>query len=151
MPEKWRPESTETYHAYPRPFLSPGRRGRGNVETPVGQVEEIKASDKGFMGRKEMLELRFASEADLSDATLRLHGGADNEEWAGLIGRVKSGEIARERTQPKEEAKESHHSPTSAPASSPSPSPEWTSRWWGCASTWISVMVATGTRLTPSS
>ena len=28
----------------------------------------------------------------------------DNEEWAGLIGRVKSGEIAKERTQPKEEA-----------------------------------------------
>ena len=73
-------------------------------ETPIGQVEEFKASDKGFLGRKEMLELLFAPEADLSGATLRLHGGADNEEWAGLIGRVKSGEIAKERTQPKEEA-----------------------------------------------
>jgi len=69
---------------------------------PVGQIEEFQASDKGFLGRKEMLELRFAPEADLSGATLRLHG-ADNEEWAGLIGRVKAGEIARERTRPKEE------------------------------------------------
>ena len=72
-------------------------------ETPIGQVEEFKASDKGFLGRKEMLELLFAPEADLSGATLRLHGGADNEDWAGLIGRVKSGEIDKERTQPKEE------------------------------------------------
>jgi len=70
---------------------------------PIGQVEEVKASDKGFLGRKEMLELRFAPEADLSGATLRLHG-VENEEWAGLIGRVKSGEIAKERTRPKEEA-----------------------------------------------
>jgi len=72
-------------------------------EVPVGQIEEFKASDKGFLGRKEMLELLFAPEADLSGATLRLHG-ADNEEWARLIGRVKSGEIAKERTRPKEEA-----------------------------------------------
>jgi len=70
---------------------------------PIVQVEEVKVSQKGFLGHKEMLELLFAPEADLSGATLRLHG-ADNEEWAGLIGRVKSGEIAKERTRPKEEA-----------------------------------------------
>jgi hypothetical protein len=70
---------------------------------PIGQIEEVKASQKGFMGRKEMMELLFTPEADLSGATLRLRG-ADNEEWAGLIGRVKSGEIARERTRPKDEA-----------------------------------------------
>ncbi len=69
---------------------------------PVSQVEEAKASDKGFLGRKQLLELLFAPEADLSGALLRLRG-ADNEEWAGLIGRVKSGEIANERTQPKDE------------------------------------------------
>jgi predicted nucleic acid-binding Zn-ribbon protein len=72
-------------------------------EVLVGQIDEIKSSQKGFLGRKEMLELLFAPEADLSDATLRLHG-SDNEEWAGLIGRVKSGEIAKERTKPKDEA-----------------------------------------------
>jgi predicted nucleic acid-binding Zn-ribbon protein len=70
---------------------------------PIGQIEEVKASQKGFMGRKEMMELLFTPEADLSGATLRLRG-ADNEEWAGLIGRVKSGEIARERTRPKDKA-----------------------------------------------
>ncbi len=71
---------------------------------PAGQIEESQASDKGLLGGKEMLELRFAPQADLSGATLRLRGGADNEEWAGLIGRVKSGEIRKERTRPKEEA-----------------------------------------------
>jgi hypothetical protein len=70
---------------------------------PVGQIEKIEASQKGFLGRKEMMELLFTPEADLSGAVLRLRG-ADNQEWAGLIGRVKSGEIARERTRPKDEA-----------------------------------------------
>ncbi len=70
----------------------------------IGQVEEATASDKRkFLKRKEMLELLFAPEADLSGATLRLID-AQNEEWAQLIGRVKSGEIAKERTQPKDEA-----------------------------------------------
>jgi len=62
---------------------------------PIGQIEEVKAGQKGFMGR--------TPEADLSGATLRLRG-ADNEDWAGLIGRVKSGEIGRERSRPKDEA-----------------------------------------------
>ncbi len=69
----------------------------------IGQIEEAKASDEGFLGHKEILELLFTPEADLSGATLRLRG-AENEEWARLIGRVKSGEIAKERTRPKDEA-----------------------------------------------
>jgi len=73
-------------------------------EVLVGQVEEVTASDKRkLLRRHEMLELLFAPEADLSGATLRLID-AQNEEWAQLIGRVKSGEIAKERTQPKDEA-----------------------------------------------
>lgn len=72
-------------------------------EVPVGQIDEVKASQKGFLGHKEMLELAFAPDARLSGALLRLIH-ADNEEWAGLIGRVKSGEIAKERTRPKDEA-----------------------------------------------
>ena len=72
-------------------------------EVPIGQIEEVKSSQKGILGRKEMLELLFAPEADLSGATLRLRG-ADNEEWAGLIGRIKSDEIVKERTRPKDEA-----------------------------------------------
>ncbi len=72
-------------------------------EVPIGQVEESKASQKGLLGRKEMLELLFSPEADLSGATLRLRG-ADNEEWVRIIGRVRSGEITKERTRPKDEA-----------------------------------------------
>lgn len=73
-------------------------------EVAIGQVDEVKASDKRkFLRHKEMLELLFAPEADLSGATLRLID-AQNEEWDKLIGRVKSGEIAKERTQPKDEA-----------------------------------------------
>ena len=72
-------------------------------EVPIGQIEEVKSSQKGFLGRKEMLELLFAPEADLSGATLHLRG-ADNEEWVGLLGRVKSDEITKERTRPKDEA-----------------------------------------------
>jgi hypothetical protein len=72
-------------------------------EVPIGQVEEVRTEDKGLFGGKEMLELLFAPEADLSEARLRLRG-VDNEAWAGLIGRVKSQEIAKERTQPKDEA-----------------------------------------------
>ena len=75
-------------------------------DVSVGHIDEAKASDKKkFLGRKEMLELLFAPEADLSGATLRLLD-AENEEWAALIGRVKSEEIAKERTQPKDEAAE---------------------------------------------
>jgi len=75
------------------------------LEVPVGQIEEVKAQDKKkFLGRKEMLELLFAPEADFSGATFRLHGGAKNEDWDALIGRVKSGEIDKERTRPKDEA-----------------------------------------------
>ncbi len=71
-------------------------------EVAIGQVEDIQASDKRkLLRRKEMLELLFAPEADLSGATLRLLG-AENEDWARLIGRVKSGEIKKERTKPKD-------------------------------------------------
>ncbi|MCP4537636.1 MAG: hypothetical protein GY832_10850 [Chloroflexi bacterium] len=72
-------------------------------EVPIRQIEEIKAVDKKkFLKRKELLELYFAPEADLSEATLRMIH-TDNDEWARLIGRVKSGEIDKERTQPKNE------------------------------------------------
>jgi hypothetical protein len=77
------------------------------LEVPVGQIEEVKAQDKKkFLGRKEMLELLFASEADFSGATFRLHGGAKNEDWDALINRVKTGEIDKERAFPKDEAVE---------------------------------------------
>jgi len=86
-------------------------------EVPIGQIEEIKASDeRKFLGRKEMLELLFAPEADLSGVTLRLFD-AENEEWTRLISRVKSGEIEKERTQPKDKqlAEAARTAPTKCP------------------------------------
>ena len=82
----------------------------------VGQIEEIKTSQKGFLGRKEILELTFSREADIGHAMLRLMG-VDNEEWVGLIGRVRSGEIAQERSTPKEEAavEAAREAPTKCP------------------------------------
>jgi hypothetical protein len=74
-----------------------------SLELPVGQIEESKATDKGLFGGQELLALVFAPEADLSGVTLRLRG-AKNEDWVAFIGRVQSGEIARERTTPKDEA-----------------------------------------------
>ncbi len=70
-------------------------------EVPIGYVEETKAREvkKGIIGRRrEMLELFFAPEADISEARLRLLD-ADSEEWARLIGRVRSGDIDKERIQ----------------------------------------------------
>lgn len=72
-------------------------------QVPIGYIEEVKASQSGFLGRKEMLEVYFAPEADISEARLRLLGGADSEEWAALIGRVHSGDIERERVKLEEE------------------------------------------------
>lgn len=73
-------------------------------DVPIGQIQEVKSSQKGLLGHKEMLELLFAPDAALSGVTLRLKEGADNEEWAAMIGRVKSGEIDKERTKPKDQA-----------------------------------------------
>jgi len=39
---------------------------------PIGQIEEVKASQAGFLGHKEMLELGFSGEAERSQARLRL-------------------------------------------------------------------------------
>jgi hypothetical protein len=67
-------------------------------EALVGHVEEAKPSEAraGLFGRKELLELLFAPEADTAEARLRLID-ADSDEWARLIDRVKSGEIEQER------------------------------------------------------
>ena len=86
-------------------------------EVSVGQIEDVKASQKGFLGGKEMLELGFSSKANLNSALLRLRG-ADNDEWDRLIGRVKSGDIAKERTQEKDQEaiEEARSAPTKCPS-----------------------------------
>ena len=68
-------------------------------ESPVGNLAELEAEDKRkFLRRKELLHLRFREYgAGLhGDVTLRLEG-TTNEEWAGLIKRVQSGEIEADR------------------------------------------------------
>jgi hypothetical protein len=73
-------------------------------EAALGQIESVKASEKGGailgIGKKEVLELDFGSSARLRGALPRLE--ADSEAWQALIGRVQSGDIAGERTVPKD-------------------------------------------------
>jgi hypothetical protein len=83
---------------------------------PIGQIKEVKTGQAGFLGHKELMEVAFTREAPLDKARLRLFG-ADNDEWTALIGRVKSGEIAKERTRPKDEAtvQAAREAPTKCP------------------------------------
>ncbi len=74
-------------------------------DAPVGGVDKVSADDKGGMmgfGVKELLMLKFNRDVDdLPDdeMPLRFKDYADNEMWAGLIGRVKSGQIDQSRHQ----------------------------------------------------
>ncbi len=72
-------------------------------EVAIGNVEELKATDKGTIRHKELLELNFGGDASLRRAHLRLLGGADSQDWQGFIGRVVSGDVAQERVEPKDE------------------------------------------------
>jgi predicted nucleic acid-binding Zn-ribbon protein len=72
-------------------------------EEMVGYVEEIKSTQAGFLGHKEMMEIDFAPDARYTKVALRLIG-ADNEAWTRLINRVKTGDIDRERVRAAEDA-----------------------------------------------
>jgi hypothetical protein len=73
-------------------------------EAPLSQIESVQASEKGGailgIGKKEILEFNFGSSVRVRSALLRLE--ADSDAWQALIGRVKSGDIAGERTSPKD-------------------------------------------------
>ncbi len=75
-------------------------------EAPLRQVTSARARERGGaflgIGKKEMLEVEFAPDAAIPNAMLKLD--ADSDPWQGLIGRVKSGDIAGERTTPKDKA-----------------------------------------------
>jgi hypothetical protein len=75
-------------------------------ESPLSQIESAQASEKGGailgIGKKEILEFDFGSSVRVRSAILRLE--ADSDTWQALIGRVKSGDIAGERTVPKDKA-----------------------------------------------
>jgi hypothetical protein len=68
-------------------------------ETPVGNIAELEAEDKKkFLSRKELLHLGFREYTSglHGDVTLQVED-TTNEEWAGLIKRVQSGEIEADR------------------------------------------------------
>jgi len=75
-------------------------------EAPLSQIESARASEKGGailgIGKKEILEFDFGTSVKVRSALLRLE--ADSDAWQALIGRVKSGDIAGERTAPKDKA-----------------------------------------------
>jgi hypothetical protein len=75
-------------------------------EVALGQLESAKAIERGGrilgIGKKELLELKFAEGAKIGNALLRLE--TDSDAWQVLVGRAKSGDIAGERTVEKDKA-----------------------------------------------
>ncbi len=66
------------------------------LEAPVGAVERAKPGERRkFLSKQELLELTLGPQAPVTLALFRLKG--DSEPWQGLIGRVLSGDIDRER------------------------------------------------------
>ncbi len=66
------------------------------LDEPVGRIQSTQESEKGWLiGKKELLTLEFSGEAAQRKAILQLE--EDSEPWPGLIGRVLSGDIDRER------------------------------------------------------
>jgi hypothetical protein len=68
-------------------------------EVPLAQIEQAMGSKKGFMGKDDFLTITCVSGAAFRSAEIHLKGET-GEAWQGFIGRVKSGEIAKERTVP---------------------------------------------------
>lgn len=68
-------------------------------EVPVAQIEQAAGSKKGLMGKDDYLTLTCGSAAPFRAAEIHLKGET-GEAWQGFVGRVKSGDIAKERTVP---------------------------------------------------
>ena len=66
------------------------------LEVPVGAVESVRASRKGFLGHEDHIDIDFAADADVSTAHFHLDG-QDCEEWQARIGRAKAGDFDRDR------------------------------------------------------
>jgi hypothetical protein len=72
-------------------------------EVPVAQIESALGSKRGFLGKDDYLTITCGSEAPFRIAEIHLKGET-GEAWQSHIGRVKSGEIAKERTTPVDQA-----------------------------------------------
>ena len=71
------------------------------IAVQVHEIEQISHKEEGGflgMGKDDILELVFASSADLSRARLHLDG-QDSEDWAAMINRIQSGEIDGDRSE----------------------------------------------------
>lgn len=101
-------------------------------EVPVVQIEKAVGSKRGLMGKDDFLTLTLLPQAGLKTgqgevlydemgrtlSATDLHlKGETGEAWQGFIGRVKSGEIAKERTTPVDEtaAETAANAPTKCP------------------------------------
>ena len=72
-------------------------------EVPVAEIEKAEGSKRGFMGKDDYLTITCGSGAAFRKADVHLKG-VTGEAWQGFIGRVKSGDIAKERTVPVDQA-----------------------------------------------
>jgi hypothetical protein len=66
---------------------------------PAAEIDKVVGSKRGFMGKDDFLTLTTSTGQPFSTTDLHLKGET-GEAWQGFIGRVKSGDIAKERTTP---------------------------------------------------
>ncbi|MBU0494159.1 MAG: hypothetical protein KKA73_24135 [Chloroflexi bacterium] len=66
------------------------------LEVPIGAIKKLEAEDKGFMGHKDFLTMRFEA-PPASRPGARFHIQGSNEEWMGLINKIISNEIDSDR------------------------------------------------------
>jgi hypothetical protein len=72
-------------------------------EMPVSQIEKAEGTKRGLMGKDDFLILTCASGAAFRTAEIHLKGET-GEAWQAFINRVKSGDVAQERTVPVDRA-----------------------------------------------
>jgi len=66
---------------------------------PVGEIDKVVGSKRGFLGKDDFLTVTLSTGRPFTSTDLHLKGEA-GEAWQGYIGRVKTGDIAQERTVP---------------------------------------------------
>ncbi len=72
-------------------------------EVPVAQIEKAEGSKRGLMGKDDFLTITCESGAAFRKAEIHLKGET-GEVWQAFINRVKSGDVAKERTVPVDQA-----------------------------------------------
>ena len=66
---------------------------------PVAEIDKAVGSKRGFLAKDDFLTLTINTGDPFRSTDLHLKGET-GEAWQGFIGRVKSGDIAKERTMP---------------------------------------------------